>query len=292
MKFFLLSSLFTLSVSSFLVTGCADTQVAQNSGEGAARYLAWYDGDYQSDYKVDRAVADSRLAQLEGKPPTVAQPDEYLEYVSLLDADGRHPDALKKIRAFMETYPKDKRGVFLLAVHYWRVQKKELATYFFHELEKEQDFPWRSLLLNDLGMIALQDKNRPVAIDYFEKATKAQPATAAPFVNLGALYLQSRSWSAAEQVFIKARSLDEDFEDASLGLGVALEGQGKFEEANSTYAAYMGNHAGARSVLYNDAMLLGNRLSRKEEASQMMLRYVQSGGKETAKAQEIIQSWR
>ncbi len=278
----------------FLLASCSSSQVANKdaSSGGVARYLAWYDGDYQTDYKADRAVADSRLAQLEASPPKVDDEDTYLEYISLLDADGRYPDALQKIRAFLDANPNDKRAVFLLAVHYWRVQKKELAQYFFAQLEKDDKFPWRSLLLNDLGMIALQDHNRPKAIDYFEKATKASPATAAPFVNLGALYLQSHSWSAAEPMFVKARGLDEDFEDASLGLGVALEGQGKFDEANQVYSAFMSGHPGSHSVLYNDAMLLGNRLNRKEEAAQLMLRYVQSGGKETAKAQEIIQSWR
>ena len=250
-------------------------------------------GDLESaiEYRVDRDIASSKATELEGKV-SPSDPDKYLEYLSLLDSSGKTAEAEKKIKAFLSENPNDKRPVFLLAVHYWRIQKKELASYFFNQLEKEATFPWKSLLYNNLGMIALQEKNRNQALSYFEKATKSSPETAAPFVNLGSLYLQSRSYVPAEAAFTKARSLDDDFEDATLGLAVALEGQGKFEEAHKIYSNYMNQHPNALNMVYNDSVLLGNRLSRKEEAAQQMLRYIQRGGKETARAQEVIQSWR
>lgn len=256
------------------------------------RYLAWIEGDLQTGYQVDRNIAESRLQELSAKPPSPEQTDEYLEYLSLIDAAGKHAEAEKKLKIYLGEHAGEKRAVFLLAVHYWRVQKKELATYFFNQLEKDAAFPWKSLLYNNLGMLALQDRNRTAAISYFEKATKASPTTAAPFVNLGALYLQSRSYTEAARVFSRARDIDDDFEDAALGLGVALEGQGKFEEAHRIYGSYINAHPNALTALYNDSVLLGNRLKQKELASQQMLRYIQRGGKETARAQEIIQSWR
>jgi tetratricopeptide (TPR) repeat protein len=276
-----------------LVAGCAsmETKTTESPPE-VARYLAWMDGDYQSDYEVDRKVADERTKQLEAKPPSPTDTDEYLEYLSVLDADGKYQDAEKKIKAYLADHPAEKRAVFLLGVHYWRTQKKELATHFFNQLEKDPTFTWKSLLYNDLGMIALQEKNRLAAIDYFDKATKATPSLAAPFVNLGALYLQGRSYLNAEPLFAKARALDGDFEDATVGLGACLEGQGKFEEAHKVYSDFMASHPNALTVLYNDSMLLGNRLKQKELAAQQMLKYIQRGGKETAKAQENIQSWR
>ena len=140
--------------------------------------------------------------------------------------------------------------------------------------------------------MALQDKNRPLAITYFEKAVKAQPPTAAPYVNLGALYLQSRSYHDALPLFSKAYEIDSDFEDAALGYGVALEGTGKLDEAHKVYAEYSDSHPNSLSTLYNNAIVLGNRLKKRDEAAQLMLRYIQRGGKETAKAHEIIQTWR
>lgn len=290
-----------LIIFSLLLASCA-SQTAQretsSTADGTpaevtapARYLAWYDGDFQTDYQIDRATAEAKLKEFDEKAPSLDQVDDYLEYVSVLDAGGKTQEAEKKIRAFMEKYPNDKRGAFLLGVHFWRLNKKELTNYFFNQLEKDATFPWKSLLYNNLGMLALQDKNRILAISYFEKATKANPPTAAPFVNLGALYLKSRSWPAAEAAFAKAHELDPEFEDAALGLGVALEGQGKNEEAHQVYNDFATAHPGSSSVVYNDALVLGNRLGKKEEAAQLMLRYIQRGGKETAKAHEVIQTW-
>lgn len=279
--------------SLLLLAGCAGYQTARNfEGQPVARYLAWMDGDYQSNYEANREIAASRLEELEAKPPAATDKEAYLEYLSLLGTAGKSADAEKKIKAFLAENPNEKRAVFILAVQYWRNGKKELAGYFFNQLEKEASFPWKSLLYNNLGMIALQEKNRQQAIGYFEKATKAGPSTPAPLVYLGALYLQSRSYAAAEPLFERARSIDPDMEDAAIGLGIALEGQGKVDEANGVYQGFMSAHPQALSVLYNTATLLGNRLGRKEDAAQLMLRYVQRGGKETAKAQEIIQSWR
>lgn len=254
------------------------------------RFLAWFEGDLQTNYQTNREVAEAKLSGLQA--PALSDSDEYLEYLSLLDASGRTGEAEKKIKEYLKKFPQDKRGVFLLAVHSHRVQKKELATYFFAQLEKDNSFVWKSLLYNNLGMIALQDKNKEQAISYFEKATTAEPKTAAPHVNLGAIYLQARNYSSAEKFFRSAVGIDSEFEDAALGLGLCLEGQGKFEEAHKVYSDMLAANTESLSVLYNDAILLGNRLNRKEEASQLMLRYVQRGGKEAARAQQIIQSWR
>lgn len=280
-----------LALSACITSGPYRETSAESSGT-VHRFLAWFEGDLQNDYAPNRELARTQLGDWAANPPEITDTDNYLEYLSLLIAAGKTTDSEKKIKEYLTKFPGEKRAVFLLASHYWRVKKKELANYFFNQLEKDSNFAWRSLLLNNLGMVALGDGNRSQAIAYFEKATQSQPAVAAPYVNLGALYLQSRSFKEAENVFKKAYDLDSSFEDAALGLGVALEGQGKFEDAHRVYAAYLEVNPEASSIVYNDAVLLGNRLNQKVQASQLMLRYIQRGGKETAKAQEIIQSWR
>jgi len=256
------------------------------------RYLAWLEGDYQTAYAPNREVAGEKLQKYDGKVPDMSDTDEYLQYLSVLDASGRGTEAEKLIKNFLAKNPNEKRGVFLLAVHYQRGKKKELAQYLFTSLEKDPKFVWRSLVLNNLGMLAFQDKNREKAIDLFEKATKSQPPTAPPFVNLGSLYLTSRSYADAEALFRKAHDIDPEFEDAALGLGSALEGQGKFTEAHQVYASFLSDNPNGLTVLYNDALVLGNRLKRRDDAAELMLRYIQRGGKETAKAHDIIQTWR
>lgn len=274
----------------FFIVQCASTKTAQNGGV-PARHLAWLEGDLQNDYEPDRKIAEEKLKKLEGKVEG-ADVDTQLEYLSVLDASGKTTEAEKKIKAFLAANPDNKRAVFLLGAHYLRTKKKELARFLFAQLEKDSSFSWKSLLYNNLGMLALQEKNRRGAMDYFEKAVKAEPPTAAPLVNLGALYLQSRSYEMAHPLFERAVSIDDEMEDAYLGLGASLEGLGKFEEAHRVYANALSKNSNALSALYNDSVILGNRLKRRAEAAEQMLRYIQRGGKETAKAHEIIQGWR
>lgn len=258
---------------------------------GCERYLAWIQGDVQTNYKPDRQIAEAHLADWDGKVPEMTDP-KYLEYVSILDATTRSAEAETLLKKFLGKNPGDSKALFLLGVHYMRAHKKDLAAYFFSTLEKDPSFTWKSLLLNNLAMLALMDKNRASAVNYLEQAVKASPPTAAPFVNLGAIYLQSGSYADAEKLFARAEEIDGEFEDAALGRGGALEGQGKFDEAHKVYAGFIDAHPDALSVLYNDSIILGNRLKQREAAAQEMLRYIQRGGKETAKAHDIIQSWR
>ncbi len=262
------------------------------STDAPFRRVAWLEGDLQNGYEGDRRIAEAKLEGYENGAPDPNNTGEYLHYLSVLDTSGKATEASEKMRKYLSAHPQEKRAVFLLAVHFQRNQKKEIASYLFSQLEKDAAFPWKSLLYNNLGMIQAQEGNRPAALGYFEKATQALPPTAAPLVNLGAMYLQSGSYIEAEKLFAKAREMDPDFEDAAQGLGVSLEGQGKYEESHQVYSTFMESNPNALSVVYNDAIKLGNYLKHRDEAAQQMLRYIQRGGKETAKAHEIIQTWR
>ena len=270
---------------------CALAQ-AGNGNMLPVRQLAWLDGDVQTDYQPDRDVAEKKLKDAEASNPSADDPDKFLDYVATLDASGRSTKAEELLKKFLAMHPKDGRAMFLMGAHYMRMKRLDLAKWFFSQLDKSTTFNAKSLVYNNLGMLALQDGNRTAALDYFDRATKAGPPTPAPFVNLGALYLQSHSYADAQEMFTRAHELDGDFEDAVLGLGSALEGQGKYDEAHSIYSAFISGHADSMSVLFNDAVVLGNHLKQKEAAAQLMLRYIQHGGKETAKAHDIIQSWR
>ncbi len=277
-----------------LLTHCTVKEIASDDDfiAKAPKYVSYLDRNITDKAAPDREIAQAELDKVEVNTPSPENVDAYLEYLVLLDASGKQAEAEKKIKEFLSEHPDEKRAEFILSVHYLRRNKKELALYFMNQLEKEKDFAWRSLLLNNFGMMALQDKNRQGAIAYFEKATKEKLEVSAPFANLGALYLQSKSYTKAEKEFRKAYQIESDFEDAALGLGVSLEGQGKFEEAHSVYVAFMERNPNALNIVYNDSLILGNRLKKTSDAAQQMLRYLQRGGKETAKAHEAMQNWR
>jgi tetratricopeptide (TPR) repeat protein len=219
-----------------------------------------------------------------------ADDSRYLDYLASIIGSGDGAD--KRFKEYLAKHPSDQRALYLLGVHYLRLRKESLAYFFLGQLEKDPSFKLKSLLLNNLGVVALKDKNRPAALDYFERATKEEPELSAPYVNLGSLFLQSRSYADAERAFRKAEAIDRESEDAVLGLGVALEGQAKYEAAHEVYSEFIDDNRNALAALYNDAVLLGNRLGQKEKASELMTRYLQNGGKESAKAQETLRNWR
>jgi len=209
-----------------------------------------------------------------------------------LDAAGKNSEATAKAYKLLEHNPEETRAVFLLAVSAMRRNRRELAKFHFEKLEKDRNFPWRSLLFNNLGMIALKENDRNRAIEYFEKAVDAKPEIPAPLVNLGSIYLQSHHYSKARSMFEEAVELDGNFEDAHLGLGVSLAGLGRHDKAHSVFSGYLSSHPNALSLLYNDAILLAKHLKKKNKARAKMMRYIKKGGKETAKAQKLIQKWR
>jgi len=256
------------------------------------RYLAWLDGDFQSEYQPQRELARRRLKRWRGGVPDESDTDKYLAYLAVLDASGEYRQAEKKIKAYLVNHPKEKRAVFLLGSHYQRRQRKELAEYFFLQLEKDRDFVWKSLLFNNLGKIALAENRKERAITYFEKAADADPPIAAPYVNLGAIYLRSASYDDAERMFLRATHIDDHFEDAVVGLGATLEAKGKYKRAAEVYQDFRDDHPDALSVIYNLAILLGDRLGKKQEAAELMLQYIKRGGRESVRAQKRMKKWR
>ncbi len=286
LRYWILSTLLLLAVIS-----CSSVETAELQGK-TYEYSSWFDGDKSEDLEPYRRILSEKMDESEKNSEEISDPEKYLDYLSQLDMTGKKSGVENKLKGFIAKYPEEKRGVFLLGVHYMRAKRKELANHFFMTLEKDAKFPWKSLLYNNLGMLSLQDKDREKAMGYFEKAITSEPPIAAPRVNLGALYLQSKSYKDALPLFQKALELDSGFEDAALGLGSCLESQGKFDEAHKVYARFAENNPDGLAVLYNDATILGKHLGKREEASELMLRYIQRGGKETAKAHEMIQGWR
>jgi Tfp pilus assembly protein PilF len=270
--------------------GCSSVRTKEWKGK-PVEYSAWFEEESDSGLQAYRKILSEKVEEVENETDDASNVEKHLDYLANLDASGKKSNLEAKLKEFIAKNPNEKRGQFLLGVHYMRNKRKELAYHFFSNLEKDPKFSWKSLLFNNLGMMSLQDKDRDKAMGYFEKAIAAEPAIAAPRVNLGSLYLQSKSYNDALPLFKKAMELDPDFEEAYLGYGVCLEAQGKFEEAHQVYVDFSAGHSNSLSVLFNDATILGKYLGKKEEAAELMLRYIQRGGKDTGKAHELIQGW-
>jgi len=272
--------------SEFQVISPYADKCREKSGKSSAQMGVFPKGRYWS-YGPWR---ESSSASVENIP--FEDQEQALKQLTAIVASGKNPKAEGLVKKYLIRYPEEKKALFLLAVEYLKSGKRELALYFLNLLDKEGAFEWKSLVDNNLGMLALQDKNRLQAISFLEKAVKESPAHPSPFLNLGILYIEGFGFKEALPLFEKAQQLNPQNEDAALGLGLCLEADGKFEEAAEIYQKHLEENPDATHVLFNYAMVLGNHLKQREKASQIMLRYIQKGGKESTRAHEMMKNWR
>lgn len=81
------------------------------------------------------------------------------------------------------------------------------------------------------GLDAQKQGHLDVAIKEFQKATESDPNLAEAFLNLGAVYLETREYPAAVVALKRALELNPALDAAQLQLGFALLAQGYAEEA-------------------------------------------------------------
>jgi len=233
----------------------------------------------------EKSPAPSEIIDMEDKEAALNQ-------LTGMVVQNRSAKAEGLIKKYLIRYPEEKRALFLLAAENLKNGKKELASYFFNLLLKDEGFSWKSLVSNNLGVIALQEKNRLQGIAFLEEAAGQSPEHPSIYLNLGSLYIEGHGFKDALPLFEKAHRLNQKSEEAALGLGLSLESEGKFEEAAKVYQECISDNPDASQVLFNYAIVLGNQLKQREKASQLMLRYIQKGGRESSRAHEIMKNWR
>src|SRR5678809_975368 len=86
---------------------------------------------------------------------------------------------------------------------------------------------------NTLGLVELKKKNISPAIKQFKEAVGLNPNFAEARMNLASLSLNNRDYNTAEENFKAVLKLQPKNFEASIGLGVALRGNKKIEEAET-----------------------------------------------------------
>src|SRR4051812_9175404 len=67
-------------------TASEEVEEAEVEPMAPLRHIAWLEGDYQTDYETNRSVAEVKAKKWEGKIPEVKDTDDYLQYLSVIDA--------------------------------------------------------------------------------------------------------------------------------------------------------------------------------------------------------------
>src|SRR3989338_3402456 len=123
---------------------------------------------------------------------------------------------------------------------YLQAQLSRAAQYgqqgHFQEAEKIcvellKRFPNHPEALHLAGLAALQQQKIPAAIDFFQKAIRAQGKNPAFYNHLGVAYCYNQQVAEGLQAYGKAIQLNSSFAEAHLNLGIALAKAKRWEEA-------------------------------------------------------------
>ena len=126
---------------------------------------------------------------------------------------------------------------------------------------------------NNLGLIATRDGNIAKAVEYFERAIKADQTSFVAIENLGNAYRQQKRWSEARITLERALSLMPQDAEANYSLGMVFA-----QLDNTARAAELLNKALEAKPAYPEAMnnlaILYLRTQRRDEAVAILQRCV------------------
>lgn len=110
-------------------------------------------------------------------------------------------------------------------------------------------------IYNTLGLIKLRSKDVTGALTEFRKAATLDPLLAEAQLNIAAISLSARSYKQAEDAFQAVLKKQPNNLDATMGMGVAMRGQRKIDEAENWYKKAIALDAKNCGVLYNLGLL-------------------------------------
>jgi len=90
-------------------------------------------------------------------------------------------------------------------------------------------------IYNTLGLIKLRKNDKTGALTEFRKAASLDPTLTEAQLNIAAISLSSRNYKQAEDAFQAVLKKLPNHLDATMGMGVALRGQRKIDEAENWY---------------------------------------------------------
>ncbi len=170
-------------------------------------------------------------------------------------------EAVGKLRRALAVDAESMPAYSLLALIYYALaeadpSKLDLAKLVCEQgLEVDKEHPQ---IYNTLGLIYLERKNVTLALQQFRNAVKYDPKYVEAQLNIGAITLNARGYQEAEAAFkavLEAKPTLEQQFDATVGMGVALRGQRRVDEAEQWYAKAKALSPGACALSYNLGVL-------------------------------------
>jgi tetratricopeptide (TPR) repeat protein len=175
---------------------------------------------------------------------------------------GAYREAIGKLRRALAVDADSITAYSLLALIYYTIAENDRSKLDLAELvckqakEVNEGYPQ---IYNTLGLIKLRKRNVTGALGEFKTAVKWDPKYVEAQLNIGAITLSARDYKTSETAFqavIDARPRNPAYLfDATIGMGVALRGQRRIDEAEQWYAKAKQLDARNCAVAYNLGVL-------------------------------------
>ena len=120
-----------------------------------------------------------------------------------------------------------------------------------------RDAPNHPIALHLMGVIAYQNRENDVALDFIKKALIIKPDYAEAHNNLGVIFKELKEIDEAITCYKRALTINNDYAEAHYNLGVVLKEIGKLDEAITSYKRALEHKPDYAEALYN----LGNALN-------------------------------
>ena len=226
--------------------------------------------------KFEAAMASARCAM------SLDQVDTTVDTLLLLNREYPHnPEVLYvTIHYFSELANRAEQDLVSSAPGSYQVHKLDAEGLESQEKWDEAAAEYRKILEADpklpdihyrLGRILLS--KQPPAVEEarkeFETELQIDPANASAEFMLGDIARQAQQWDQAIQHFSRAEKLDPGFQEAYLGLGMALNAAGKYSEAVGPLETYVKMQSADPAGHYQLSIAYA-KLGRKEDAAREM----------------------
>jgi len=132
-----------------------------------------------------------------------------------------------------------------------------------------RDAPNHPIALHLMGVIAYQNKENDVALDFIKKALIIKPDYAEAHNNLGVIFKELEEIDEAITCYKRALTINNDYAEAHYNLGVVLKEIGKLDEAITSYKRALEYKPDYAEALYN----LGNALNGCGELEEAIASY-------------------
>ena len=132
-----------------------------------------------------------------------------------------------------------------------------------------RDAPNHPIALHLMGVIAYQNKENDVALDFIKKALIIKPDYAEAHNNLGVIFKELKEIDKAITCYKRALTINNDYAEAHYNLGVVLKEIGKLDEAITSYKRALEHKPDYAEALYN----LGNSLNECGELEEAIASY-------------------